>query len=45
MLSFFINYLYGIDWSVPKVLMIKESCNLIGQKYILVDNFKVYIDT
>ena len=28
---------------VPQILMIKESCNLIGRKNILLNNLEVYV--
>lgn len=29
-----------INYSLPETLRIKESCNLIGKGYIIVDNLK-----
>ena len=32
-----------IDFFIPEILMIKESCDLIGWEQILVNNFKKYV--
>ena len=46
-LSFFGKFLYAKNLLryltvPPEILMIKESCNLIGQEHILVNHLRVY---
>ena len=33
----------GIDFLIQEILMIKESCNLIGREHVLFNDLKFYI--